>query len=62
MEVWINEDPPSKKKLPVVIYVPEFLVELVMSKDSTEVEKAVGEYALITLYYFLRVEEYFQWT
>ena len=43
----MKEDPPTKKKLPVVIDVPEFLAYLGMAKDATEVVKSVGEYAVI---------------
>ena len=55
MEGWTKEDPPTKTKLPVGIYVPEFLAELGMAKDATEVVKAVGDCAVITFYYLLRV-------
>ena len=58
MEGWRKEDPPTKKKFPVVIDVPEFLEELGMAKYATDVVKAFGDYALITLYYLLRVGEY----
>ena len=40
------------------IYVPEFLAELGMKKDATEMVKAVGDCAVIALYYLLRVGEY----
>ena len=48
MEGWTKEDPPTKTKLPVGIYVPEFLAELGMAKDATEVVKAVDECAVIS--------------
>ena len=38
-----KEDPPTKKKIPVGIYVPEFLAELGMAKDDTEMVKVVGD-------------------
>ena len=62
MEVWRNEDPPTKNKFPVGIDVPELLADLGVVKDSTEAVKAVGYYALITFYYLLRVGRYRQWT
>ena len=40
------------------IYVPEFLAELGMEKDSTEMLKAVGDCAVIAFYYLQRVGEY----
>ena len=58
MEEWRKEDTPTKKNIPVGIGVPEFLVELGMAKDATEVVKVVGDCAVIAFYYLLRVEEY----
>ena len=40
------------------IDVPEFLAELGMAKDATEMVKAVGDCAVIAFYYLLRVGEY----
>ena len=40
------------------IDVPEFLAELGMEKDPTEMVKVVGDCAVITFYYLLRVGEY----
>ena len=51
MEGWRKEDPPIKKEIPVGIDVPEFLAELGMEKGATEMVKAVGDCAIITLYY-----------
>ena len=58
MEGWLKEDPPTKKKLPVGIYVPEFLADLGIEKYATEMVKAVGDCAIIAFYYLLRVGEY----
>ena len=58
MEGWRKEDPPTKKKFPVGIDLTEFLVELGMEKDATEMVKKVGDCAVITFYYLLRVGEY----
>ena len=58
MEGWRKEDPPTKEKRPVGIDVPEFLAELGMAKDSTEMVKAVGDLAVITFYYLLQSGKY----
>ena len=48
MEIWRKENPPTKKKFPVGINVPELLADLGMEKDATEMVKAVGDCAIIT--------------
>ena len=58
MEGWRKEDPPTKGKIPLGIDVPEFLAGLEMEKDATEMVKAVGDCAVITFYYLMRVGEY----
>ena len=58
MEGWRKEDPPTEKKLPVGIDVPEFLAELGMDKYATEVVKAFGDCGVITFYYLLPLGEY----
>ena len=40
------------------IDVPEFLADLGMAKDSTEVVNAVGDYVLVVFHYLLRVGGY----
>ena len=55
MEGWREEDPTTKKKLPVVIDVTEFLEDLGMKKDATEMLKAVGDCAIIAFYYLLQL-------
>ena len=55
MERWRKEDPPNKKTFPVGINVPELLAELGMEKDATEMVKAVGNCAIITVCYLLLV-------
>ena len=55
MEGQRKEDPPTKKKLPVGIDVPEFLEELKMEKDATEMIKEVGDCAVIAFCYLLQV-------
>ena len=58
VEGWRKEDLPTKKKLTVGIDVPEFLSEMGMEKDATELVKAVGDCATIAFYYLLQVGEY----
>ena len=42
----------------MVIYVPDFLVELGVAKDATEVVKTVGDCAVNAFYYLFQVGEY----
>ena len=58
MEGRRKEDPSTKNKLPVGIDVPEFLAELGMEEDATEMVKTVGDCAIISFHYLLRVGEY----
>ena len=58
LDGWRKGDPPTQKKLPVEVDVPEFLAALGLADDSTEQVKAVGDQALIAYYYLLRVGEY----
>ena len=58
VEEWRKLNPPTKKKLPVGIDIPELLAELGMEKYATEMVKAVGDCAIISFYYLLQVEEY----
>ena len=58
MEGCRKEDPPTKKILPVGIGVPVFLVDLGMSKDATEMVKAVGDCNVISFYYLLQERSY----
>jgi hypothetical protein len=55
---WRKEDPPTIKKLPVAIDVPELLSKIGMRKDANELDKAIGDLVLIAFYYLLRVGEY----
>ena len=49
--------PPAKKKLTVRIDIPEFLEELGMDKDATELVKEVSDLTSVAFYYLLRVGE-----
>ena len=51
-------DPPTMKKLPVEADVPEWLASLGRDSGATELQKALGDSALIAFYYLLRVGEY----
>ena len=55
---WRKEDPPTKKKIPVGVDIPEFLAQLGRDKDATELVKAVVDLTLIAFYYLFRVGEY----
>ena len=58
LDGWRQEDPATKKKLPVEVDVPEFMVELGRAKNTTELTKGKGDLALVAYYYILRVGEY----
>ena len=53
-----KEDPPTMKKLPVEVDVPEFLGEASRRDGASELDKAVADSVLIAFYYLLRVGEY----
>ena len=48
-------DPPTTKKMPIEVDMPELLVKAGMDGTATELTKAVGDLALIAFYYLLRV-------
>jgi hypothetical protein len=51
-------DPPTMKKLPVEVDVPEYLVKQGQAEGAPATAEAVGDLALIAFYYLLRVGEY----
>ena len=53
-----NDDPPTTKKLPVDVDVPEFLYDLGCSKHASAKDARVGLLVLIAFYFLLRVGEY----
>ena len=55
---WRKADPPTRKMLPVEADVPEFLAGVGRGVMATELDRAVGDLALIAFYYLLRVGEY----
>ena len=55
---WRKADPPTRKMLPVEADVPEFLAGVGRGVMATELDRAVGDLALVAFYYLLRVGEY----
>ena len=55
---WRKMDPPTIKKLPVEVDVPELLSRLGSQPHANALDKAIGDLALIAFYYLLRVGEY----
>ena len=55
---WQKEDPPSQKKLPVEVDVPELLVEWGMASSAVLLSAIVGDLTLVAFYFLLRVGEY----
>jgi hypothetical protein len=51
-------DPPTQKKLPVQLDVPELLVTTVYQPGTAEVQTATADLTMIAFYYLLRVGEY----
>lgn len=58
VEGFAKEDPPTMKKLPVEVDVPEFLVKRGRATGASALATAVGDLTLIAFYYLLRVGEY----
>ena len=55
---WRKEDPPTSKMLPVESDVSEWLVAGGTRHGATELDRAVGDLAMVAFYYLLRVGEY----
>ena len=55
---YTKADPPTQKKLPVEVDVPELLVEMGYGKTGSTLSQAVGNLSLIAFYYLLRIGEY----
>ena len=53
-----KQDPPTVKKFPVEADVPEFLSSVGQLDQANDLDKAIGDLALIAFYYLLRVGEY----
>ena len=55
---WRKADPPVIKKLPVEVDVPELLCRAGHIPTANELDRTIGDLALIAYYYLLRVGEY----
>lgn len=55
---WKKEDPPTIKKLPVGIDIPEYISLCSLRPTATERDRATADLILIAFYYLLRVGEY----
>lgn len=53
-----TKDPPTIKKLPIEIDIPEYIALCSLRPTATELEKAKADLILIAFYYLLRVGEY----
>ena len=58
LDGWEKFDPPTRKMLPVEADVPEFLADLGRMEDATELDRTIGDLAIIAFYYLLRIGEY----
>jgi hypothetical protein len=58
LEGFRKEDPPTLKKLPVEVDVPEFMCMLGLVSGATALASAAGDLALIVFYFLWRVGEY----
>ena len=57
MDGWRKEDPPTTKKLPVEVDVPEYIATAGRQAGPTSCLRAIGDLCLIAFYYLLRVGE-----
>ena len=55
---YTKADPPTQKKLPVEVDVPELLIKIGYGKSGSVQSQAVGDLVLIAFYYLLRISEY----
>jgi hypothetical protein len=58
LEGWRKSDPPTVKKLPIAIDIPELLAEVGRAPNANELDRAIGDLVIIAFYYLLRVGEY----
>ena len=58
MDGYRKEDPPTLKKLPVEVDIPELMAARGLMPNASELQAAVGDWGLIAYYYLLRVGEY----
>ena len=53
-----NDDPPTVKKMPCTIDLPEIMGSWGLAKGATELKKAVRDLGRIVMYYLLQAGEY----
>ena len=53
-----KEDPPTNKKLPIEVDIPELLCVRGLAGTASEKERAVGDLVLLAFYFLWRVGEY----
>lgn len=58
LDGWRKEDPPTQKKLPIEVDIPEYIATQASHPSATEAERTTGDLILIAFYYLLRVGEY----
>lgn len=58
MAGWKKEDPPTVKKLPVEVDIPEYISLCSLRPTATEKDRATADLILIAFYYLLRIGEY----
>ena len=51
-----KDDPPTVMKMTCTINLPDNMTSWGLAKGATELEKAVGSFGLIAMYYLLRAE------
>jgi hypothetical protein len=58
LDGYTKADPPTQKKLPVEVDVPELLVEMGYGKSESIQSQAIGDLSLIAFYYLLCIGEH----
>ena len=58
LDGWAKADSPTQKMLPVEADVPEYMAKLGLLPDASQLDKTIGDLALIAFYYLLRIGEY----
>lgn len=58
LDSWRKEDPPTQKKLPIEVDIPEYIAMQASHPSAMEAERTMGDLILIAFYYLLRVGEY----
>ena len=58
LDGWTEEDPPTVKKLPIEVDIPEYIANTAHQPDTSHNNQAIGDLVLIAFYYLLRVGEY----